>query len=91
MIAKESEGAKVLGAMSRLLKDRYLGVKVRRIMNKRKAVPSVLYGAETSGLNEREMRCLWSMCGVTIRIRNEEIMRRVGCKMICRVVQSNVC
>ena len=61
---------------------------MKRMMYERIVVPTVLYGAETWGLNVREkrrldvmeMKCLRSMCGVTIRdrIRNEEIRRRVG-------------
>ena len=48
----------------------------------------MLYGAEMWGLNVREKRrlnvmeikCLQSICGVTVRdrIRNEKIRRRVG-------------
>ena len=57
-------------------------------MYERIVVPSVLYGAETLALKESEnkrldvmeMRFLRSMCGLTRldRIRNEEIIRRMG-------------
>ena len=88
VISRVNEGAKVSGAMSRLWKVRSVGVNVKKMMYERIVVPTVLYGAETWGLNVREkrrldvmeMKCLRSMCGVTVRdrIRNEEIRRRVG-------------
>ena len=61
---------------------------VKSMIYERTVVPTVLYWTETWGLNAREkrrlnvmeMKCLRSICGVTVRdrIRNEEIMRRVG-------------
>ena len=88
VISRVNEGAKVSGAMNRIWRVRSLGVNVKRMMYERIVVPTVLYGAETWGLNVREkrrlnvmeMKCLRSICGVTIRdrIRNEEIRRRVG-------------
>ena len=57
-------------------------------MYERIVVPTVLYGAKTWDLDVREkrrlnvmeMKCLWTIRGVKIRIRirNEEIKRRVG-------------
>ena len=88
VISRVNEGAKVSGAMNRIWRVRSLGVNVKRMMYESIVVPTVLYGAETWGLNVREkrrlnvmeMKCLRSICGVTIRdrIRNEEIRRRVG-------------
>ena len=75
-----NEGAKVSGAMNRILKVESLHINVKRMMCERLVVPTVLYGAETWGLNAMEMKYLRRMCGVAItnRIRNGEIRRRVG-------------
>ena len=59
--------------MNRLWNVRSLGVNLKRLMYERIVAPSALYGAETWGLEERvkkrskgiEMKCLWSICGVT--------------------------
>ena len=83
-----NEGCKVLGVMNGLFKCRTIGMDAKRSLYESVVVPTVLYGSECWGLkaNERhrlnvfEMRCLRSMCGVTImdRERNEHIRRRVG-------------
>ena len=83
-----SEGYKVLGAMNGVIKNRGLGMNVKRVLYERIIVPTVLYGAEAWGirvaerhrLNVFEMRCLRSMAGVTRfdRIRNEEVRLRTG-------------
>ena len=89
------------GVMKRPWKVRYLGVNLKRMMYESIVVPSVLYGADTLGLKEREqkrlnvmeIKCLRGNCGVTRmdKISNEEIRRRVGCKISCRVEWRNEC
>ena len=53
-----NEWAKVLGAMNRIWKAGSLGADVKRMMYERIVVLTVLYGAETWGLNAREKRRL---------------------------------
>ena len=65
----------------------YLGENVKRTMNERIVVPTVLYGVETWSLNAKEKRrlnemkinCLRSICGVTIRDR----IRNSGEELVC--------
>ena len=83
-----SEGCKVLGAMNGVIRNRGLGMKVKRALYEKVIVPTVTYGSELWGMKESErrklnvfeMRCLRSMCGVTRldRIRNEEVRERSG-------------
>ena len=86
VIGRVNEGVKVSGAMNRLWKFMSLGVNIKRMMHEKIVVPSVLYGADTLGLKEREqkrlnvmeIKCLRGICGVTRmdKISNEEIRRR---------------
>ena len=86
-----NQGAKVIGAMKGVWKERALSTRVKRAMYEGIVVPTVLYGAETWGLNKKErksldvleMRCLRSINGTTIRdrVRNEEVRRRTGVKL----------
>ena len=74
--------------MSRVSRIRSLGINMKKMMHESIVVPTVFYRAETWSLNAREkwrlnvmeIKCLRSICGVTVRdkIRNEEIRRRVG-------------
>ena len=45
------------GAMSRVKRVRSLGINVKKMMYESIVVPTVLYGAETWGLNEKEIKC----------------------------------
>ena len=83
-----NEGCKVLGAMKGVMKNRGLGMNVKRVLYEKVIVPTVTYGSELWGMkvNERqklnvfEMKCLRSMAGVTRfdRLRNEEVRGRTG-------------
>ena len=83
-----SEGCKMLGAVNGVMKNRGLGMNVKRVLYERVIVPTVTYGSELWGMKERErrklnvfeMRCLRSMCGVSRldRLRNEEVRERTG-------------
>ena len=83
-----SEGCKVLGAVNGVVRNRGLGMNVKRVLYERVIVPTVTYGSESWGMKERErrklnvfeMRCLRSMCGVSRldRLRNEEVRERTG-------------
>ena len=71
-----------------MFKSRNVGLNVKKCVYERVIVPTVLYGAETWGLRERErkklnifeMRCLRSMIGVTRRdrVRNTVIRESTG-------------
>ena len=83
-----SEGCKVLGAVNGVIKNRGLGMNVKRVLYEKVIVPTVTYGSELWGMKERErqklnvfeMRCLRSMCGVSRldRLRNEIVRERTG-------------
>ena len=82
------EARKVAGAMKRLWRNEGMGMEAKKVLYEGVVVPTVLYGSETWGLREAEsrklgvleMRCLRSMCRLTLRdrIRNEEVRRRAG-------------
>ena len=71
-----------------MLKCRTLSTDPKRRLYEGVVVPAATYGAETwdmraedrRSLDVLEMRCLRSMCGVSLwhRLRNEEVRRRVG-------------
>ena len=83
-----NEGSKVLGAMKGVMRNRGLGMNVKKVLYERVIVPTVTYGSESWGmkvaerqrLNVFEMRCLRSMAGVSRidRIRNEVVRERTG-------------
>ena len=96
-----SEGCKVLGAVNGVIKNRGLGMNVKRVLYEKVIVPTVTYGSELWGMKERErrklnvfeMRCLRSMCGVSRldRLRNEEVRERTGVrKELADRVDTNV-
>ena len=78
-----NEGCKVLGALKGVMKNRGLGMNVKKVV-----VPTVMYGLESWGmkvtesqkLNVFEMKCLRSMTGVSWldRVRNEVVRARTG-------------
>ena len=83
-----NEGCKVLGAMKGVMKNRGLGMDVKKVLYEKVIVPTVMYGSELWGmkvserrkLNVFEMKCLRSMAGVSRldRLRNEEVRERTG-------------
>ena len=85
-----NEGCKVLGALKGVMKNRGLGMNVKKVLYEKVVVLTVMYGSESWGMkvNERqklnvfEMKCLWSMTGVSQldRVRNEVVRVRTGVK-----------
>ena len=83
-----NEGCKVLGAIKGVMKNRGLGMDVKKVLYEKVIVPTVMYGSELWGmkvserrrLNVFEMKCLRSMAGVSMldRLRNEEVRERTG-------------
>merc|ERR1711915_562951 len=76
-----NEECKVLGAVKKVMKNRGLGMDVKRVLYEKVIVPTVMYGSESWGMKETErqklnvfeMKCLRSMAGVSRldRVRNE--------------------
>ena len=54
VLNRVNEGAKVAGAMNRIWKVRSLGINVKKMMYESIVVSTVLYGADTWGLNASE-------------------------------------
>ena len=83
-----NELCKVLGALKGVMKNRGLGVTVKKALYEKVVVPAVMYESESWGmkvterqkLNVFEMKCLRSMTGVfrLDRIRNEVVRARTG-------------
>ena len=83
-----NEGCKVLGALKGVMKNRRLGMNVKKVLYEKVVVPTVMYGSESWGmkvterqkLNVFEMKCLRSMTGVSQldRVRNEVVRARTG-------------
>ena len=81
-------GCKVLGALKGVMKNRGLGMNVKKVLYEKVAVPTVMYGSESWGmkvterqkLNVFEMKCLRSMTGVSRldRVRNEVVRARTA-------------
>ena len=90
MSHRVNEGCKVLGAVNGVIKNRGLGMNVKRALYEKVFVPTVMYGSEFWGMKERErqklnvfeMRCLSSMCWVSRldRLKNEEVRERTLCE-----------
>ena len=78
----------MLGAIKGVMKNRGLGMDVKKVLYEKVIVPTVMYGSELWGmkvserrrLNVFEMKCLRSMAGVSRldRLRNEEVRERTG-------------
>ena len=83
-----TERFKVLGALKGVMKNRGLGMNVKKVLYEKVVVPTVMYGSESWGmkvterqkLNVFEMKCLRSMTGVSRldRVRNEVVRARTG-------------
>ena len=85
---KVDEGCPVLGALKGVMKNRGLGMNVKKVLKERVVVPTVMYGSESWGmkvterqkLNAFEMKCLRSTTDVSRldRVRNEVVRARTG-------------
>ena len=74
--------------MKGVMKNRGLGMNIKKVLYEKVIVPTVMYGSELWGmkvgerqkLNVFEMKCLRSMAGVSRldRFRNEEVRGRTG-------------
>ena len=83
-----NEGCKMLGALKGVMKNRGLGMNVKRVLYEKVVVLTVMYGSESWGmkvaerqkLNVFEMKCLRSMTCVSRldRVRNEVVRARTG-------------
>ena len=83
-----NEGCKVLDALKGVMKNRRLGMNVKKVLYEKVVVPTVMHGSELWGmkvterqkLNVFEMKCLRSMTGVSRldRVRNEAVRARTG-------------
>ena len=83
-----NEGCKVLGALKEVMKNRGLGMNVKKVLYEKVVVPTVMYGSESwdmkvterQKLNVFEMKCLRSKTGVSRldRVRNEVVRARTG-------------
>ena len=83
-----NKGCKVLGALKGVMKNRGLGMNVKKVLHEKVVVPTVMYGSESwsmkvterQKLNVFEIKCLSSMTGVSRldRVRNEIVRARTG-------------
>ena len=83
-----NEECKVLDALKGVMKNKGLGMNVKKALYEKVVVPTVMYGSESWGmkvterqkLNVFEMKCLRSMTGVSRldRPRNEVVRARTG-------------
>ena len=88
-----NQGCKVLGALKGVMKNRGLGMNVKKVLYEKVVVPTVMYEVtERQKLNVFEMKCLWSMTGVSRldRVRNEVVRARTGVRreLASRVVMN---
>ena len=68
-----NEGCKVFGALKGIMKNRGLGMNVKKVLYEKVIVPNVMYGSESWGmkvterqkLNVFEIKCLRTMTGVS--------------------------
>ena len=77
---RANKGWKVLGVLKGVMKNRGLGMSVKKVLYEKVVVPTVMYGSESWGmkvierqkLNVFEMKCLRSMTDVSwlVRVRN---------------------
>ena len=84
-----NEGCKVLGALKGVMKNRGLGMNVKKVLYEKAVVLTVMYGSESWGMKVTErqkllnvfgMKCLRSMTGVSQldRVTNEVMRARTG-------------
>ena len=82
------EGCKVLGALKGVMKNRGLGMNVKKVLDEKVVVLTIVCGSESwrmkvterQKLNLLEMKCLRSMTGVSQldRVGNEVVRARTG-------------
>ena len=55
-----NEGCKVLGALKGVMKNRGLGMNVKKVLFEKMVVPTVMYGSESWGMKatETETKCV---------------------------------
>ena len=85
---KVIKGCKMLDAVKGVMKNRGLGMNVRKVLYEKVVVLTVMYGSESWGmkvterqkLNVFEMKCLRNMTGVSRldRVRNEVVRARTS-------------
>ena len=88
VLHRVNEGCKVLGALKGVVKKRGLGMNVKKVLDEKVVVLTIVCGSESwcvkvterQKLNLLEMKCLRSMTGVSQldRVRNEVVRARTG-------------
>ena len=83
-----NEGCKVLSALKGVMKNRGLGMNVKKVLYEKVVVPTVMYGSESWGMKVTErqklnvcvMKCLMGMNCVSRldRVGNEVVRARTG-------------
>ena len=83
-----NEGCKVLGAFKGVMKNRGLGMNVKKVLYEKVVVPTVMYDSESWGMkvterqkrNSFEIKCLRSMTDASQldRVRNEVVRAKTG-------------
>ena len=60
MRRRVNEGCKVLSALRGVLKNRGLGMKVKKVLYEKVLMPTVMYGSESRGMRvtETETKCV---------------------------------
>ena len=53
-----NEGCKVLGALKGVMKNRELGMNVRKVLYEKVVVPTVMYGLESWGMKVTKIQTL---------------------------------
>ena len=95
------EGCKVLGALKGVMKNRGLGMNVKKVLDEKVVVLTIVCGSESwlmkvterQKLNLLEMKCLRSMTGVSQldRVGNEVVRARTGVRReLAAIVDMNV-
>ena len=98
---KVNEGCEMLGALKGVMKNRWLGMNVKKVLDEKVVMLTIVYGSESWGmkvterqkLNVLEMKCLRSMTGVfqLNRVRNEVVRARTGVRReLAARVEKNV-
>ena len=58
MCHRENEGCKALGALKGVMKNRVLGMNVKKVLYEKVDVPTVMYDSESWGMKVTEIRKL---------------------------------
>ena len=75
-----NEGCKVLGALKGVMKNRGLGMNVKKVLYEKVVVPTVMYGSESWGMKVTERQKL-NVCSdriLTCRIKSIRSPAKVG-------------